>query len=160
MYGTWWADGIDPSAASADYERAWRARFSREIDESGLSSESNVLRYRPLDRVVARVGSSTGPTAEALRAAACVSGVSVEFSVVGDEDEPALIRRIRSLPGESRLRLLTEASDDVLAAAHSHGVAVDRSPVTPWGELELPHWLKEQSVSRSMHRYGRLLPRG
>ena len=159
MYGTWRTDSIDAAAARVDYERAWRGRFSLEIDESGLASECNVLRYRPLDRVVARVDSSTGAEADALRAAAQVSGVPIEFSVVGVEDEPGLIRRVRSLPGESRLRLLTETSDDVLASAHGHGVAVDRAPVTPWGELELPHWLKEQSVSRSMHRYGRLLPR-
>ncbi len=46
-----------------------------------------------------------------------------------------------------------------LDAAHRHGIAVDQAPITGIGAVELPHWLLEQSVSRTMHRYGRLLIR-
>jgi hypothetical protein len=38
-------------------------------------------------------------------------------------------------------------------------VVVDTSPFVDDGRVELPRWLLEQSVSRTMHRYGRLLRR-
>ena len=41
--------------AIASYERWWAERFGREIDRSGLRSEANVLRYRPV-RGVHRAG--------------------------------------------------------------------------------------------------------
>ena len=59
--------------------------------------------------------------------------------------------------GVERLRLLTDATPDLLAAAHASGVAVDRQPVTDAGEIELGRWLKEQAVSITRHRHGRLL---
>jgi hypothetical protein len=34
---------------------------------------------------------------------------------------------------------------------------VDRHPVSDVGEAELPHWLKEQAISVTRHRHGRLL---
>ena len=41
---------IAPPATPAieSYERWWADRFGREIDRSGLRSEANVLRYRPV----------------------------------------------------------------------------------------------------------------
>ncbi len=59
--------------------------------------------------------------------------------------------------GESRLRILAPATDELLLLAHQAGITVDTAPVTGSGRLELTHWLKEQAISRTMHRYGRLL---
>jgi hypothetical protein len=42
----------------------------------------------------------------------------------------------------------------VRAACHAAGVRVDEEPVTAYGEVELPHWSREQSVSWTLHRYG------
>jgi RHH-type proline utilization regulon transcriptional repressor/proline dehydrogenase/delta 1-pyrroline-5-carboxylate dehydrogenase len=48
-------------------------------------------------------------------------------------------------------------NDAVLRAAHFAGVTIDDSPVTGIGRIDLLRFLKEQAISRSMHRYGRLL---
>ena len=72
------------------------------------------------------------------------------------DDAAELLARMPSLPVE-RLRALAPVSDDVLRAAHAAGVAVDTAPLTGDGELELAHWVKEQAVSITRHRHGRLL---
>jgi len=156
-YGTWSADSLDSRAASHSYDQAWASRFGVEPDATGLACESNVLRYAPLDRVIARVAGTDGEQVACLRAAAARAGVTIDVSSASDEDERALARRIASSTGATRLRLLVPASEDVLSAAHRAGVSVDRAPVTGLGDIELPHWLKEQAVSHSLHRYGRVV---
>lgn len=59
--------------ALASDERAWADRFSREHDPSGLTVESNVLRYVPLPDAVVRVGAGASPV-EARRVVAAASG--------------------------------------------------------------------------------------
>lgn len=155
-YGTWTTPDHDAAAAAESYARAWRTRFSRGHDASGLLSESNILRYVALDRVIARVTTTDGMQAEQLRSAARFTGVTLEFSRVDEEPDAELATRLAAFGDGTRLRLLAPATDALLAAAQAQGVTVDRAPVTAVGDLELPHWLKEQAVSRTMHRYGRL----
>ena len=61
---------------------AWAEQFGEAIDRSGLRSERNVLRYRPVGTVIVRAGADT-PAADlaSLRAAADVAGVAMD--VVG-----------------------------------------------------------------------------
>ncbi|MHB1211098.1 MAG: aldehyde dehydrogenase family protein [Candidatus Nanopelagicales bacterium] len=158
-YGTWTGGWLDPGAAARSYDREWAARFGLEHDATGLACESNVLRYAPLDRVIARVGSMADEQVACLRAAARRAGVALDVSAASQEDDQSLARRVAASAGATRLRLLVPAPDHVLSAAHGAGVSVDRAPVTGLGELELPHWLKEQAVSHSLHRYGRLVTR-
>ena len=69
------------------------------------------------------------------------------------EPEERLAARIGALRA-TRLRALTEIGDDLADACHALDIAVDRSPVSADGMLELPHWLREQAISQTMHRYG------
>lgn len=156
-YGTWSQESLDPTKAAADFRTAWDEYFSLEHDPTGLKSEANILRYFPIDKVFVRCSDPTSPEVELLRAASRITGVPLEISVRSDESEAALGNRLARATGEVRLRILTDATDELLRAANSHGVCVDTAPVTGVGRLELVHWLKEQSVSRTMHRYGRLL---
>jgi RHH-type proline utilization regulon transcriptional repressor/proline dehydrogenase/delta 1-pyrroline-5-carboxylate dehydrogenase len=77
------------------------------------------------------------------------------------ETDAELARRLASARVE-RLRLLAPASHELLAAAHAATVAVDTRTVTHDGRIELPCWLREQAVSRTRHRHGRVsrLPAG
>jgi RHH-type transcriptional regulator, proline utilization regulon repressor / proline dehydrogenase / delta 1-pyrroline-5-carboxylate dehydrogenase len=139
-------------------EHWWRTWFSREHDPTGLRAESNVLRYRPLDGVVVRHDAGDagdGIALATLRRAAELTGTPVTWSGP-DESEEALVRRLAS-SGAERLRVVAPCGDGLLAAAHAAGVAVDTTPVTGHGRIELPCWLKEQAVSRTMHRHGRLV---
>ncbi|MFM7598403.1 MAG: bifunctional proline dehydrogenase/L-glutamate gamma-semialdehyde dehydrogenase [Actinomycetota bacterium] len=156
-YGTWTARTLDPTYARDSFARTWRTRFGVESDPSGLRSERNILRYRPLDGVVVRLDDTVSEDArEILQAATVISGTRVMWSLVSQESDGDLAGRLSSL-GVERLRLLAPASADLLCAAHSAGIAVDMGAVTDEGETELPHWLKEQSISITRHRHGRLL---
>ena len=156
-YGTWRPRGIDPIAARASFNDAWRLRFGVETDATGLRSERNLLRYRPLDGVLVRMDTSeTEAQRQILEIATVVTGTPVMWSMCEVESDAELAARLPRL-GVERLRLLTDASPELLAAAHAAGVAVDRAPVTDIADIELPHWLKEQAVSITRHRHGRLL---
>ncbi|MET0579631.1 MAG: aldehyde dehydrogenase family protein, partial [Ilumatobacteraceae bacterium] len=149
-------------AAAASYRRWWADSFGAEIDRSGLRSEANVLRYRPLAGVIVRMDAAARPdSADVLRAAAAVAGVPMSVSSppggCGDviEDDDALAARIAGA-GVDRLRLLADATDAVLSACHVAGVAVDTTAITGDGRVELPCWLREQAISRTRHRHGRI----
>jgi RHH-type proline utilization regulon transcriptional repressor/proline dehydrogenase/delta 1-pyrroline-5-carboxylate dehydrogenase len=141
------------------YDDAWTNWFSREHELVPLVSERNVLRYRPLRRVVVRAGADT--PAGALEAACAAAGrcrVEVDVSHTDDEDELALAQEIARLRPD-RLRALTCVSDALLRACHRMDVTVDRTPVSPDGMVELIRWVREQAVSETRHRYGRVRER-
>lgn len=163
-YGTWrtganplanWRDS-DVELAIAEYEHVWNEYFSLEHDPSALKCERNTLRYLPLDRVIVRINSTTSADAELLRAAARITSTPIEFSTPDTESEDELLSRLSSLAGEVRLRVLTHVTNDVLRGAHASGITIDDSPVTGVGRLDLLHFVKEQAISQTMHRYGRL----
>jgi RHH-type proline utilization regulon transcriptional repressor/proline dehydrogenase/delta 1-pyrroline-5-carboxylate dehydrogenase len=83
-----------------------------------------------------------------------VAGVDVE-SAGGGESDAALAARLPSC-GAQRLRVLGPVSDALARAAHRAGITVDDTVVTPSPRVELPRWMREQSVSRTLHRHGRL----
>lgn len=147
---------VDAGAAAAAYRQAWMERFGIESDPSALVSEANIHRYRPLRSVVIRVGADTPKGAEEAAVAAATVCRIHRIAVHGpDADDAALIAELSADPPD-RLRLLTEARDDVFAACHEHDIAVLTQPVSPDPLAELPLWLHEQSLSLSRHRYGRV----
>jgi RHH-type proline utilization regulon transcriptional repressor/proline dehydrogenase/delta 1-pyrroline-5-carboxylate dehydrogenase len=134
------------------FDAAWRDTFGIERDRSGLHAEANVLRYRPVAKVIVPLDAATPDATKAmLKDAADVTGVPVELT---DEPEPMLIARIRS--GEAdRLRALQPVSDAVARACHAADVMIDDTAATGDGRIELPRWLREQAISRTLHRHGR-----
>jgi len=151
-------------AVIASYRHWWSEQFERSIDRSGLRAESNVLRYRPVERVLARVERSTSAfDVTSLRAAAEVAGVAVEVSGPSStdaqldviEDDARLAARLVS-GGYERLRLLGPCDDVVRRTAHEQNIAVDETAVTHDGRVELPCWVREQAISRTIHRHGRI----
>ena len=158
-YGTWTTPLAD-AGVRRDFTRAWQDYFGIDHDPSALRAESNILRYRPLDVVVVRVSGTDEAALDVLRTVAQVTGVRLVVSETGRETDHELAVRLGGLgAGAARLRLLTDASDDVHRAAFDAGVAVDAAPVTAVPAIELHHWVREQAVSQTMHRYGRLLTR-
>jgi RHH-type proline utilization regulon transcriptional repressor/proline dehydrogenase/delta 1-pyrroline-5-carboxylate dehydrogenase len=150
---------VDVAAATDSYRAAWEQSFATGRDPTGLRSESNVLRHQPVAGVVVRVAADTPSGAsEAALAAARQCAVTATVSDAGVESEGRLAARIGAL-GATRLRALTEIGDELAAACHDLDIAVDRSPVSADGTLELPHWLHEQAISQTMHRYGSVRPR-
>ena len=75
---------------------------------------------------------------------------------VAVEPQLALAARLGA-GGVERLRALVPLSREVRAAAHAAGVAVLDAPVLGAGRLELRAYLREQAVSRTVHRYGNVM---
>ncbi len=137
-------------AAQKSDTAAWASEFSVEHDPTGLRSESNVFRYRPLPRIGLLIGEGTPAwEADRVRSAARTCGVPVvELTPTTTDFVSAAIERVRvlgSVPAAFR------------AAATAAGVHLAEDPVTSNGRIELLHYLREQAISRTLHRYGNLL---
>ncbi len=151
------------SAATASDEHWWSTEFAVEHDPTALFCESNVFRYRPLERVAVRVERSDRPTAaaelERVLAAARRCGVATVVSDSDTESAAEFAARLDALAarGVSRIRLIGSCDDGLRTAANSAGVHVADDVVTANGRIELLHYLREQSVSRTLHRYGNLV---
>ncbi len=157
--GTWSEDGPTSTPAAAGLERLWAEEFAVEHDPAGLRSESNVFRYRPLARLVVRHGGAEATTALAwYRRAADVAGVELIESDANDESEAAFADRLGGL-GVERVRCLgvTPSAELWRAAADLH-VFVSTAPVVFDARRTLLELVREQSVSRTLHRFGNLPP--
>jgi RHH-type proline utilization regulon transcriptional repressor/proline dehydrogenase/delta 1-pyrroline-5-carboxylate dehydrogenase len=157
------------TASAASYLQARRAHFGREHDPSSIRGERNAFRYRPCRRVIAR-GSLGAQLCQVLLAAS-VLGVPLTLSLPPDpppwpwleglsgvelavETEAELADRLKGLADAERLRVWEPLPAPVRAAANAAGVTLIDAPVLANGRLELRWYLREQVVSRVLHRYG------
>jgi RHH-type transcriptional regulator, proline utilization regulon repressor / proline dehydrogenase / delta 1-pyrroline-5-carboxylate dehydrogenase len=146
-----WADAGGPGH---DFERTWSEHFAVDHDPSGLVAERNVLRHRPLRRVVVRFGPDTTERETTLvRDAARITGVALAESSAADVDDDTFASSL-SADRCDRLRIVGGASAAVYAAGHRAGFVVDDSPPVAHGRVELLRWVREQTVTETMHRYG------
>ncbi|NNE95377.1 MAG: aldehyde dehydrogenase family protein, partial [Acidimicrobiales bacterium] len=149
---------VETDDGTDDYVDAWRAHFSVEHDDTGLFCESNTFRYRPLAAVALRIGATARPAdIERVRAAARVAGVRLVESHHGSESQEQFAARLGSL-GVERVRVVGEApSDEMRTEANRSGVHLACGPVTGVGRIELQNYVREQSISRTLHRFGNLV---
>jgi len=164
-----WQTTLQQSQTS--YQDAWQSHFSIEHDPSQVLGERNTFRYRPISSLLLRVTADSAllPILQ-VAAAAHICGVPLTVSLPPAaatrhdlpqlrhltcliEEDSTLATR---LPHYERMRLLAPASPALYAAAHSAHVAIIRDPVVSNGRLELRHYLREQAISQTIHRYGNL----
>ena len=142
--------------ADASFATWWDRWFSVNHDPSALHSEHNVLRYRPMGPVVLRVnGDTPKQSINIAHAAALRCGVSLIVSDATTESEEVL-RRALVNSGAERLRSLVEVSHGIRLWLVEQSIGLDEAPVSAHGRIELAHWLKEQAISETTHRYGRI----
>jgi RHH-type proline utilization regulon transcriptional repressor/proline dehydrogenase/delta 1-pyrroline-5-carboxylate dehydrogenase len=152
------ASSIERDTAERSYRHAWSEWFGCSHDPARLVSEHNDVRYRCLHGVLVRVGSDTPDGAlQAASRAAEICGTPVVISDAATESDDELLGRIGDL-GVERLRLLTAAGDVLRSGCQALGVEIDYEPVSVSGRRELRRWLREQSISRTAHRHGRVAP--
>ncbi|GAA1372872.1 bifunctional proline dehydrogenase/L-glutamate gamma-semialdehyde dehydrogenase [Luteococcus sanguinis] len=139
--------------------------FGAEHDRSGLRSELNVFRYRPLDRLGVRL--QTGARAAdlvRLVAAAAVTEVRLEVSADPTVNLPEQVAghpvTTESAAGfnermerEDDLRVRVVGNPGSLRVTNP-GVALLTGPVLATGGRELLAFVHEQAISRTTHRYG------
>ena len=161
--GTWHpvdtglADDEWLAAARASDAAAWQAEFGATHDPTGLFCESNILRYRPLPRLVLRTETDARPRdIERVRAAADRCRVALIESHPTAETSAEFAARLATLD-VPRVRVVGTCTRELRAAANEAGAHVADDPVTAEGRIELLHYLREQAISRTTHRYGNVL---
>jgi RHH-type proline utilization regulon transcriptional repressor/proline dehydrogenase/delta 1-pyrroline-5-carboxylate dehydrogenase len=164
------ATEVGAPAAVASYRRWWAQHFGVVTELAGLAPESNELRYRPFaPGVIVRAGDdvSDDELAKAL-ALGSLTGTPVRFSLPSPrpvlagapttvESEEALAAGLTGAPDGARLRLLGPTSAGVYEAAAEAGLSVLDEPICSSGRVELVRWLREQVITRSLHRYGNIV---
>lgn len=155
-----WADdgAVDADTVAVSFAAWWRTTGAVEHDATGLTVERNVFRYRSLPGGVAvRFGPLATERHRALvRAAARTVGCRLVVSEAAAEDGSAFAARIVG-SGVDRYRAVgLPIEDEVAVACHRAGVSVADAVPVGAPEIELPRWLREQAVSVTMHRHGRV----
>ncbi len=152
--GTW---GVSEPGISDDYKQQWETHFSRQHDDAGLFCEANIFRYRPYDVVGLLISEhATGAEVNRVRKAARLCGVRLAELQPGE----GVSEQIESLSrlGVERIRLVGAGpSMELRNAAIGQGIHLISGPVTPSGRLELQHYLREQAMSVTLHRFGNLV---
>lgn len=163
-------------AAAGSYAWAWAEHFSQEHDPSKILGERNIFRYRSLRGLLLRADKETPPTALALALLATATvRAQVHLSIAPGMDEWRWLDRVDNVSlveeGESnlisllqvspppmdRLRALPPLKTALRQALNEGGISVVEGPVLANGRLELRHYLREQAVSQTVHRYGNVL---
>lgn len=139
-------------------DEAWEAHFCKEHDPSQLVFETNVFRYRPLQRLAIRVSAGADQfEVQRVRAAVerCKVG-HVTWSNAATEEASSFANRLSEL-GIRRVRVIGCTENELQAAAVLADVHVADDEVVSDGRVELQHYLREQSVSYTRHRFGNLV---
>ncbi len=147
----------DELRAAESFSHWWHEFFGIDSDPSALSAERNVLRHRPLPNGIAlRIGPGAPEQADAVaRCAAAITGTRLVTSIADDESDTQFAERLAGLHVD-RVRLVGAVDDVVRIAAHRLDITVDDAALTDHGRVELPHWLREQTVTITLHRHGHI----
>ena len=133
-----------------------------------------MFRYRPCRRVIARATTDCAAALSQVVLAACATGVPLTVSLSPDsrtapwladcvgvdrviEAEAGFVERLAHPGNAERVRVWEPISTAARAAVNAVGLTVIDAPVLANGRLELRWYLREQTVSRVLHRYGNVM---
>ncbi len=156
-----WATLTDAATAIESARAWWASTGSQSIDRTGLTVEKNFHRYRRYSKpICVRVDDSFSDAHRSvIDAFVKETGVDVFYSSLQfvDAAPEAAIESAAVLAERAgaiaRVRWLSSESPPTVALLQQ-GVSVDRRVLVQRGDVELPRWLLEQSVSITHHRYG------
>ncbi|MGI9517748.1 MAG: aldehyde dehydrogenase family protein, partial [Pirellulaceae bacterium] len=176
--GSWLDDdsaGKHLRTAAESYSKWWRDYFSQEHDPSQLHGETNHFRYRPRQLHIIRIqDSDLPPLALAKAVVACrLCGVRLMVSLadktawadgladkarikVQVETDEQLARRLSQMTGGT-LRIIGDYDAQVYAPKVIGNLPIVRSEVLANGRVELLNYLREQSMTEIVHRYGNIV---
>ncbi|SNV19734.1 1-pyrroline-5-carboxylate dehydrogenase [Dermatophilus congolensis] len=170
------------AAAAASDSRAWEKEFSTPRDRTGLTSEANLFRYRRAD-VALRI-SQDAPAREIARAALAAHTTGARVLIAAHPQVSSTVKNLlehieQTLPTPpvrwlddtgfadalantsldsgigARVRIIGSLPDLVTERLASRpSVALLADPITASGRVELRNWVKEQSLSIPLHRFG------
>jgi len=146
----------DLDTAARSYHAAWQQTFSAHHDPSALLAESNILRYQPLKSVVVVHDGTNADAMELLVRAASTTGSAITELDLSSATAEEVNAALGLTP--DRVRIIGSVADNIFTKCHERGLAIDTSPPSSDGFVELYRWVKEQSVSITLHRHGRVAP--
>ncbi len=152
--GIWTAD----ESLDDDYQQQWNTHFSRSHDDTALFCEANIFRYRALPAVGVCLNEESDPAEVALvRKAAAIAGVPVTEIRPESSTSTSWVKSMRTA-GIERVRMVgVEVTPEMASAANELGVRLADEAVTPAGRVELQHYVREQAMSVTLHRFGNLV---
>jgi RHH-type proline utilization regulon transcriptional repressor/proline dehydrogenase/delta 1-pyrroline-5-carboxylate dehydrogenase len=84
-----------------------------------------------------------------------ILNVHLILSIGTEETEGQLAARLPRLISRAEfVRTVQTPGDALLKAIYDAGMNWINAPILASGRYEFPRWLREQSVSQTMHRYG------
>lgn len=141
-----WLPMSSLAEAKSTSKRWWDEIGSQAIDAVGLGVERNYQRYRPYVKgIVVRIDDGIAPEiVEYINWIGALVGTPIHWSA--GEDLIQACDKVRWLSSETppTVELLTK------------GISVDQRPIGARGDIEVPRWLLEQSISITNHRYGNI----
>ncbi|HEY8718670.1 bifunctional proline dehydrogenase/L-glutamate gamma-semialdehyde dehydrogenase [Pengzhenrongella sp.] len=144
--------------AEADDARWWASEFGATHDPSGLRVEENAFRYRPIPHLTVRVGADARER-EVTRVVATAhrAGVPVTVSRFADTSDEEFAAHVRDGVVAGRIRVVGSAPGLREASRSRIGsVTVLDFPIVASGRRELLTVVREQAISRTLHRFGHL----
>ncbi len=163
-------------AAAESYAYWWNKEFSVEHDPSQIHGETNDFRYRARPWHLIRFQSPESNDAfadAALIALACqTASLPLEISVPESsewirqfanatfsrwvvESEEELVARLKAMKGGT-LRIFGDYDEFKFAPAEIGNLPIIKPQALANGRVELLNYLKEQSVTETVHRYGNI----
>jgi len=160
--------GSAPSSADSvlidtDYHEQWLKHFSIAHDPSALRCESNIFRYRPRCGVIVRLPMRDRTSSALLASLSSLTDVPVICSCADQEDDATFASRLTTIATETGAEIFRSIdpngppADEILRAVHNAGLNWIDAPLCASGRIELPRWLREQSITETRHRYGNIL---
>ena len=163
------SEALDAIAGSDAY---WeKQEFGIDHDPSGLKCEANIFRYKRFKSSMIRISAEQSDLdAARLILAAFTVGIPSEFSCETDrkwmrglglnlkiESEEELLKRFPTDTKTAIIMRAPGASPALRDAANIAGKRLADGPVVWNARLEMPPWLREQSISETLHRYGNIV---
>ena len=103
-----------------------------------------------------RIGPNADPY-EIRRVKAAIQQCGVEFTDWSEEESvETLAKRLKS-QNIPRVRVIGDVEDGLLQVAAEANIHVCDNPVMADGRMELRHYLREQAVCRTRHRFGNMI---
>ncbi|MEG1071632.1 MAG: bifunctional proline dehydrogenase/L-glutamate gamma-semialdehyde dehydrogenase [Akkermansia sp.] len=161
--------------AAGSLSKWWNEEFSIDHDPSQVYGESNIFRYIPEPTLLYRVSDddTDGDMAIVLLATK-LAGVNLVVSMddrawintmAVDHDVTFVVESLTDLQGrlpflsEGIHRLRYHACDlKTRSLANESGMTILDRPILANGRLELLNYLREQTLTQSLHRYGNMIP--
>ncbi len=157
-----WPEVRDAARAMREAREWWSQAGSLARDDSALSVERNLFRYRSAGSTLVRVDETFSDVArEYLLGLSELLGLTLDVSVspraqsvVGVSARVESVEELVSrLTGTERVRWLSREAAPV-SEILERGASLDRRALSQDGAVEAPRWLREQSVAITNHRYG------